>query len=80
MLLEKSPALDLLQRALRLNPDNPEIQLEAAKVLLQFGQNPAAIAALEKSRKLGTSAFVVRDDPEFRPLASDVLYQSVARP
>jgi serine/threonine protein kinase/tetratricopeptide (TPR) repeat protein len=80
MLLEKAPALDFLQRALRLNPDAPEIQLQAAKVLLQFGQYPAAMAALERSRKLGTSAFVVRDDPEFRPLASEVLYQSVARP
>jgi predicted Zn-dependent protease len=80
MLLEKSPASDLLQRALRLSPDDPAIQLLAAKVQVQFGQYPAAMAALERSRKLGTSAFVVRDDPEFRPLASEVQYQSVARP
>jgi len=70
----------LLQRALRLSPDDPAIQLLAAKVQVQFGQYPAAMAALERSRKLGTSAFVVRDDPEFRSLASELHYQSVARP
>jgi tetratricopeptide (TPR) repeat protein/TolB-like protein len=80
MLLEKGPASELLQRALRLSPDDPAIQLLAAKVQVQFGQYPAAMAALERSRKLGTSAFVVRDDPEFRPLASEVHYQNVARP
>src|SRR5450432_884257 len=80
MLLEKGPALELLQCALQLRPSEPVIQLEAAKVQVQFGQYPAAIAALQRSRKLGTSAFVVRDDPEFHVLASDVHYQSVARP
>jgi tetratricopeptide (TPR) repeat protein len=80
MLVEKGPAFDFLRRALQLAPGDAAIQVEAAKVDVQFGQFPAAIAALEKSRKLGGSAFVVRDDPEFRVLASDVQFQNVARP
>jgi tetratricopeptide (TPR) repeat protein/TolB-like protein/predicted Ser/Thr protein kinase len=80
MLLEKAPAFDLLQRALNLSPEDPAIQLQAAKVEVQFGQYSAAIAALQRSRKLGGTAFVIRDDPEFQPLASNVLFQNVARP
>ena len=80
MLMEKSPAMDFLRQALQLAPTEAWIQVEAAKVDVQFGQYPAAIAALEKSRKLGSSAYVLRDDPEFRVLASDVQFQNVARP
>ena len=80
MLLEKVPAMVYLKRALDLDPTAASIQLEAAKVYVQFGQYPAAIAALQKSRKLGATAYVVRDDPEFHVLASDVHFQSVARP
>jgi serine/threonine-protein kinase len=79
MLLEKRPAFDFLQRALQLDTADPQIQLEAAKVQVQFGQFSAAATSLERYKKLGGSPFVIRDDPEFRPLASQVQVQTVAR-
>ena len=80
MMLEKREARDFLQRALRLAPNDADIQVEAAKVEVQFGQYPAALVDLEKSRKLGGSAYVIRDDPEFRVLASDLHFQRVVQP
>ena len=80
MMLDKSEARDFLQRALRIAPNDADIQVEAAKVEVQLGQYPAALAALEKSRKLGGSAYVIRDDPEFRVLASDLHFAKVVQP
>ncbi len=77
MLQEKSQASSYLQRAVPLAPNDPELQVELAKIKVQFGQYSAAVAALEKARKLGVSAYVVRDDPAFHPLASDVLFQKL---
>ena len=80
MLLEKDPALERIRQALEFAPTESAIHLVSAKVHVQFGQYTEAIAALQRARKLGTSAYVVRDDPEFRLLAADVQYQNVARP
>ena len=80
MLQEKSEAAALSQKALQLDPGDPELQLEAAKVDVELGQYRAAVAALEKARKLGGTAYLARDDPAFRPLASDVQFQKLAQP
>ena len=80
MLQEKSQAVALSQKALQLDPGDPELQLEAAKVYVELGQYRAAVAALEKARKLGGTAYLVRDDPAFHPLAFDVQFQKLAQP
>ena len=79
MLQEKGEASTYLQKAFQLAPNDAELSLERAKAEVQLGHNPAAFSALEKARSLGVSAYLVRDDPIFRPLASELQFQKLAR-
>jgi serine/threonine protein kinase/tetratricopeptide (TPR) repeat protein len=79
MLQEKNEASGYLRKALQLVPNDPELHLEEAKAEVQLGDPMAALAALKKARNLGLSAYLVRDDPAFRSLASDLQFQKLAR-
>jgi len=80
MLMERGPAQSYSQRALQLAPDDLDVSLNAAKIAAQLGDKAGALAAIAHARKSGVSPFVVRDDPVFRPLASDLQFQKLATP
>jgi len=64
MLGDKPSALQHLDEALALRPEDPEFLLTAAIVHNQFGENQEAIALLKKSLERGYSAAEIRAAPE----------------
>ncbi len=80
MLMERGPAQSYSQRALQLAPGDPDVRLNAAKIAAQLGDKSNALAAIGQARKSGVSPYLVRDDPVFRSLASDLQFQQLARP
>ena len=80
MLGDEGEAVRMVQRTLQLAPGDTELLVETAKVDEHLGRHAEALANLAKARKLGASAYVVRDDPEFRSLAANVQFQEMARP
>jgi len=71
MLGEKKAALEALQRALRLTPNDPEIRFKAALIYNHFGDLPETLSWLEKANSVGFSRTTIRDTPDFDDLRND---------
>ena len=80
MLSERSEAQHDLQQAVKFAPEDLEVRLNAAKVEAQLGDRSTALSALTQARKLGVSPSLVRDDPVFRFLVSDLHFQELTTP
>jgi serine/threonine-protein kinase len=68
---ERKPALERLEASLRLEPNNPDMQLNAGIVYQQLGETDHALDALQKAVALGTSPEVLRDTPNFDVLGNN---------
>jgi tetratricopeptide (TPR) repeat protein/predicted Ser/Thr protein kinase len=65
MLGERAPALDGLQRALRLEPKRPDLLLNAAITEQQLGDRERSMAYLERAVAAGLPAVSLKDLPNF---------------
>lgn len=65
---ERTPALDNLEAALRLNPNSPDLLFNAGIVYQQLGDTPRALEALEKAIAGGISPTTLSDTPNFDKL------------
>ena len=77
MLQQKQPALQYLQQAMQLNSGDIELLFTAAKIHAQLGEAEPALSALEKAARAGYSKYVIRADPAFKNLASNVQFQKL---
>jgi serine/threonine-protein kinase len=71
MRLERKPALENLDSALRLNPKSPDLLLTAGIVYQQLGDTPRALDAVEKAIAGGLSPATLSDTPNFDTLRSN---------
>ena len=74
---EKKAALDSLQAALRLTPDNPETRFKAALIYNHFGDLPEGYIWLEKASAVGFSRTMIRDTPDFDGLRNNDRFQKL---
>jgi eukaryotic-like serine/threonine-protein kinase len=79
MLGEKEPALDALNRGLKLSPGDPFLHFQAALVYTQFGQSEEAINWLKKALAAGYPPSNIRDYPNFDPLRAKPQFQNLLR-
>jgi serine/threonine-protein kinase len=77
MLGQRGPALDHLDKALRLLNSDSELLFNAGKIHAQLGQPETALNFLQKSLASGYSVPFVRDDPMFKDLAGNVQFQKL---
>jgi tetratricopeptide (TPR) repeat protein/tRNA A-37 threonylcarbamoyl transferase component Bud32 len=75
MLQQNGPALDFLKRALKTASDDPELLFTAGKVYVLLGKPEQGLSFLTKAVNAQYSKFVIRDDPAFKSLASNVQFQ-----
>jgi serine/threonine protein kinase/tetratricopeptide (TPR) repeat protein len=68
---ERKPALERLEASLLLQPNNPDMQLNAGIVYQQLGETDRALDALQKAVALGISPEVLRDTPNFDVLSNN---------
>jgi len=68
---EQKPALETIERALHLQPKNPDILLASAIVYQQVGDTSRALNFLEKAVSLGISPETLRDTPNFDVLSDN---------
>jgi tetratricopeptide (TPR) repeat protein/predicted Ser/Thr protein kinase len=67
----RQKAIDQIEQALALAPEDGEVRLRAAIVYNQFGDTERCLGSLEKAVSLGYSAQVIRDTPDFDHLHSN---------
>lgn len=77
---ERKLALENLNRALKLNPQNPGLLFNAAITYQQLGETQQTLDALEKAVATGVSAAAIRDTPNFDGLRANPRYLRLARP
>jgi tetratricopeptide (TPR) repeat protein len=68
---ERKPALERLQASLRLQPNSPDMLLNAGIVYQQLGETNRALDALKKAVALGISPEILRDTPNFDALSNN---------
>jgi tetratricopeptide (TPR) repeat protein len=71
MLRERDAASQNIQHALALAPADPDLQLKAAIIALQFGNSEQSINYVGKALDAGLSPVLVKDHPAFATLRSD---------
>lgn len=71
MCLERKPALENLDTALRLNPKSPDLLFTAGIVYQQLGDTPRALDALEKAVAGGMPSSALSDTPNFDTLRNN---------
>jgi tetratricopeptide (TPR) repeat protein/predicted Ser/Thr protein kinase len=74
---EKKAALESLQGALRLTPDDPETRFKAALIYNHFGDVPETLSWLEKATAVGFSRTMIRDTPDFDGLRNNDRFQKL---
>jgi len=77
MLGEREPAVDYLERALRLEPKRPDFLLNAAIAYQQLGEEGRALDYLEKAVAAGLPAESLRDLPNFDSLRNKPRFQKL---
>jgi eukaryotic-like serine/threonine-protein kinase len=77
MLAERKPALDYLQRGLKLASQDSEMRFKAALVYNQFAETSVALNWLRSAVASGLSITVIRDTPNFDSLRSDPRFQEL---
>jgi tetratricopeptide (TPR) repeat protein len=80
MLGDRRPALEHLQRALELRPNEPEYLLTAAIVHNQFGEKDEALKWLEAAVGQGYSASEIKVAPELDNLRGEARFQKLLGP
>jgi len=80
MLGDRRHALEHLQRALELRPNEPEYLLTAAIVHNQFGEEDEALKWLEAAVRRGYSAAEIKVAPELDNLRGEARFQKLVEP
>ena len=80
MLGDRRHALEHLQRALELRPNEPEYLLTAAIVHNQFGEEDEALEWLEAAVRRGYSASEIKVAPELDNLRGEARFQKLVGP
>jgi eukaryotic-like serine/threonine-protein kinase len=70
-------ALEEIEKALALAPEDGEVRLRAAIVYNQLGDTERCLGSLDKAIALGYSTQVIRDTPDFDHLNSNPRYRSI---
>jgi eukaryotic-like serine/threonine-protein kinase len=79
MLGEKADASNALKRGLKLAPNDPFLQFQAALVSTQLGQSDETIQWLKKALAAGYPASLIRDYPNFDALRGKPEFQELLR-
>jgi eukaryotic-like serine/threonine-protein kinase len=77
MRLERKPAIENLDSALRLNPKSPDLLLTAGIVYQQLGDTPRALDAVEKAVAGGVSPTTLSDTPNFDTLRNNPRFRKL---
>ena len=77
MIGQKSSSLDYLDRALRMEGDNPEILFKAAQIHQQFDDREKTLGSLRAALDKGLDKRKVLFDPRFRILKDDPEFQKM---
>ncbi len=70
---------EYIEQALALAPEDGEVRLRAAIVYNQFGDMDRCLASLEKAVRVGYSAQVIRDTPDFDHLRNNSRFRALAQ-
>jgi len=70
---------EYIEQALALAPEDGEVRLRAAIVYNQFGDMDRCLASLEKAVRVGYSAQVIRDTPDFDHLRNNSRFRTLAQ-
>ena len=77
MLDQKQAAIDAIQRALTLEPKNPDILFKAALVYNHFGDSKQTLTWLDNATRAGYPRIVIRDTPDFEALQQNPQYRGL---
>jgi eukaryotic-like serine/threonine-protein kinase len=77
MLGEKSPALNYIGRALRLDPRSAEVALTAAIIYDQIGNVDSTFVMLSKAIKAGVPKSLIQSTPNFSNLAARARFRDL---
>jgi Flp pilus assembly protein TadD len=73
----RQKAVEQIERAIALAPQDGEVRLRAAIVYNQLGDTERCLASLEKAVAVGYSAEVIRDTPDFDQLHSNARFRAL---
>ena len=73
----RQKAVEQIERAIALSPQDGEVRLRAAIVYNQLGDTERCLASLEKAVAVGYSAEVIRDTPDFDQLHSNAHFRAL---
>jgi eukaryotic-like serine/threonine-protein kinase len=73
----RQKAVEQIERAIALAPQDGEVRLRAAIVYNQLGDTERCLASLEKAVAVGYSAEVIRDTPDFDHLHSNARFRAL---
>jgi serine/threonine-protein kinase len=73
----QAKAQSLIERALELNPGNPNVHFLAARVFEQIGKRGNALLAIQKSKALGITDAQINAEPYFVKLRKDPQYEDL---
>jgi tetratricopeptide (TPR) repeat protein len=79
MLGQGPTAVQYARHALELRPDNRDIQFNVAKAYAHLGEDQPAVNLLEQAVRNGLPVCLVRDDPTFKTLATNVQFQQLVK-
>ena len=71
-------AVEQIEKAIALAPEDGEVRLRAAIVYNQLGDSERCLASLEKAVAVGYSAEVIRDTPDFDRLHGNPRFRALA--
>jgi tetratricopeptide (TPR) repeat protein len=77
MLDQQAKAREKLARALELNPTDADVLFRAAIMNNHFGDREKTLEFLKKAVAAGYSRTVIRDTPDFDPLAADPRFRDL---
>jgi serine/threonine protein kinase/tetratricopeptide (TPR) repeat protein len=72
-------AVEQIQKALALAPEDGEVRLRAAIVYNQMGDNEKCLASLTKAASLGYSVQAIEDTPDFDHLHADPRFKTLVK-
>jgi eukaryotic-like serine/threonine-protein kinase len=78
MTQHRQKAVEQIERALSLAPEDGEVRIRAAIVYTQLGDTERCLASLEKAIALGYSTQAIRDTPDFDYLRSNPKFRALA--
>jgi tetratricopeptide (TPR) repeat protein len=79
MLGDRQTAEQYTDRALQIDPRNPEVLFRSALVYNHFGETAKTLTQLKKAVDAGFAVVTIRDTPDFDPLKSNAEFAALIR-